>query len=100
MISHYNGDIRKLMDWLCQYFPFPEVNELMSISTGIIGDKKINCHISQEVSIASISKMVGGNFYDRVNSLGVVNVGVPIDDDIIPSYPLLIFHGMCIAKVT
>lgn len=104
-INRDNGDVLKLMDWLCQHSPFPEVKVLMSISTGIMGVEKINCHKSQEVCIDSMSKIVGENFYnvkfkrnDRVKSLGVMNVGVRIDDDIIPINPLLIFQRMCIAK--
>lgn len=97
-INRDNDDVKKLMDWFCQHSPFPEIKEVMSISTGIIGDEKINCHMSQELGTASISKIVGGDFHsiklkrkDRVNALGIINAGIRIEDDVIPINSSLIF---------
>lgn len=104
-INRDSDDAKNLMDWLCQHSPFPEVKELMSISTGVIGDEKINCHMSQEVGSAGISKIIVSDFYtvkfkrnDRIKSLGVMNAGIRIEDDIVPINPVLIFQRMCIAK--
>lgn len=104
-INRDNDDVRKLMDWLCQHSPFPEVKELMSISTGIIGDEKISCHMSQEIGSAGISKIFCGDFYtvkfkwnDRVKALRVMNAGIRMEDEIITINPLLIFQRMCISK--
>lgn len=104
-ISRNNDDVKKLMDWFCQHSSFPEIKKLMSISTGIIGDEKINCYMAQELGTAGISKIVGGDFHtvkfkrnDRVNVLSIMNADIRIEDDVIPINPLLIFQRMCIAK--
>ncbi|XP_026482212.1 uncharacterized protein LOC113389378 [Ctenocephalides felis] len=106
-IKRDNDDINKLTDWLYQHAPFPEVNELMSISTGMIGDEEINCHMSHEIGTASISKIIGADFNtvkfkrnDRVKALGVMNAGIRIKYIIVPINPLLIFQRMCIAKTS
>lgn len=61
--------------------------------------------MSQEVGSVGISKIIGGDFYTvklkwngRVKALGVMNVGIRIEDDVIQMNPLLIFQRMCIAK--
>ncbi|GBP77916.1 hypothetical protein EVAR_89570_1 [Eumeta japonica] len=41
-VKRDNDDVKKLVDWLSNYPPFPELKEIMSISTGIIdGDEKL-----------------------------------------------------------
>ncbi|KAF2886492.1 hypothetical protein ILUMI_19681, partial [Ignelater luminosus] len=62
----------------------------MSISTGVIGDEKINCHMFQET--------VKFKRNGQIKSLGVMNAGIRIEDDIVLINPLLIFQRMCIAK--
>lgn len=34
----------------------------MSISTGVIGDKEINCHLTYEIGIESMSNVIRSNF--------------------------------------
>ena len=104
-VNRDNDDVKKLMDWLCNHPPFPEVKDIMSISTGVIGDEKINCHMSYEIGCTGISKIIGSDFYtvkfkrnDRIKSLGVMNTAIRIEEDIVPINPLLIFQRMCIAK--
>ncbi|GBM60995.1 hypothetical protein AVEN_264338-1 [Araneus ventricosus] len=93
------------MDWFCKHPPFPEVKGIVSMSTGFIGDEKINCHMSQEIGCIGISKIIGNGFYtvkfkrnDRIKSLSVMNPGIQIEDDIVSINSLLIFQRMCIAK--
>lgn len=104
-INRDNDDVKKLLDWFSQHPSFPEMKEIMSISTGIIGNEKINCHMSQELGIASILKIIDCDFdtvkfrrKDKVTPLAVINTGIRIEEDIIPINPLLIFQRMCIAK--
>src|SRR5436190_19326000 len=54
-----NGDLKKLIDWFSQHPPFPKVDKLISISTGVIGDKTINCHKSQEIGMLGMLKIIG-----------------------------------------
>lgn len=78
---------------------FPEVKYIMSISTGVIGDERRNCHISQEIGYIGISKINGSDFYtvkfkrsDRIRSLGIMNAGIQIEGGIAPINPLFIFQ--------
>lgn len=88
-----------MMEWLCQHTPLPEIKEIMSISTGVIEEEKINCHMSQKDGsdgiIVSDFCTVKFNRDDRIKPLGVMNAGIRIDNDIVP---LLIFQRICIAK--
>lgn len=40
------GGSQKLVFWLIQHKPFDFASSLMSLSTGLIGDVTINCHIA------------------------------------------------------
>lgn len=57
-----NADLKKLLNWFSQHKPFPKMDEIMSISTGVVGDDKINCHLAQEIGTAGVSKIIGENF--------------------------------------
>lgn len=37
-------DIQNLQQWFSLHDPFPEVNKIVSIASGVVGDDKINCH--------------------------------------------------------
>lgn len=50
-------DIRRLLEWFPKHDPFPEVNKIVSIASGVIGDDKINCYKAREVGLASVAKM-------------------------------------------
>ncbi|GBN43086.1 hypothetical protein AVEN_56061-1 [Araneus ventricosus] len=39
-VNRDNDNVKKLRDWLCKHPPFPGVKDIMSISTGVIGDEK------------------------------------------------------------
>lgn len=86
-----NEDLKKLINWFSQHSPFPKVDELMSISTGVIGDKTINCHKSQEIGMLGISKIIGNDFdsvkfkrKDKVIPLLAANSSIKIDEVAIP----------------
>lgn len=55
-------DIKKLLDWFSSHDPFPEINKILSIASGVVGNDNINCHKAREVGIASMSKMTGQTF--------------------------------------
>lgn len=37
-------DFMKIIQWFEQYPPFADTNKIMSISTGVIGDQRVNCY--------------------------------------------------------
>jgi len=52
----------KLSGWLKVHNPFPELKELISISTGVVGNEKVNCHKAQEVGQQIMKNIIGKHF--------------------------------------
>ncbi|GBM98652.1 hypothetical protein AVEN_273132-1 [Araneus ventricosus] len=44
-VQRDNDDCKKMVEWFKHYNPFPENSNLISISPGIVGDSRINCHM-------------------------------------------------------
>ncbi|KMQ95977.1 hypothetical protein RF55_3772 [Lasius niger] len=61
-VSRDNADLEKLVNWVSQHPPFPKIDELMSISTGVVRDEKINCHLSEEIGAVGITRIIGEDF--------------------------------------
>lgn len=106
-VTRDNADVEKLDLWFAEHPPFPEGTELLSISTGVVGNSTINCHLAGEIGAQMISRVVGLNSNyvkfkrnDRVLSLATVSNSIKIDSTPIPIDPLLLFQRMCIAKET
>ena len=73
-------------------------DNILSISTGIIGDK-INCYKALEIGLSSMNRIIVGDFVsvkfhkkDKVLSLKAVNSSVKIDNDVVRIDPTLIFQ--------
>ena len=60
-INTDNADIKKLIEWFTLHYPFPTNNQIVSISTGVMGDEKINCHNAKEIGLQSMEKIIGEN---------------------------------------
>lgn len=104
-IARDNADVEKLISWFSQYTPFPNINEIMSISTGIVGDEKINCHMSREIGNNGLSRIIGENFdsvkfkrKDKVLPLATISNSIKVDTLSVPINPLLLFQRMCVTK--
>ncbi|GBO10735.1 hypothetical protein AVEN_165123-1 [Araneus ventricosus] len=52
-----NDDCRKMVEWFKHYNPFPENSNLISVSTGVVADSRINCHMAKEEGILGIKKV-------------------------------------------
>ena len=98
-------DIKKLLEWFSSHDPFPEVKEIISIASGVVGDNKINCHKAREVGIASMSKMTGETFNniklkraDKVLPLLTMSSTIKVHDEKVPIDPVLLFQRMSITK--
>lgn len=50
------SDVKKLLEWFLFHNPFPYINKILSIASGVVSDNKINCHQAREVGIAAMSK--------------------------------------------
>ncbi|GBM38242.1 hypothetical protein AVEN_47338-1 [Araneus ventricosus] len=50
-------DIKKLLGWFLLHDPFPVVEKIISIASGVVSDENINCHNAREVGITSMTKM-------------------------------------------
>ncbi|GBL89150.1 hypothetical protein AVEN_255272-1 [Araneus ventricosus] len=77
-IQQDNDECRKMVEWFKHYNPSPENSNLISISTGVVGDSRINYHMSKEEGILGIKRIEGSNFYtvrfrrnDRVQPLAL-----------------------------
>ncbi|GBN61819.1 hypothetical protein AVEN_137512-1 [Araneus ventricosus] len=55
-------DIKKLLEWFLLRCPFPMVEKIISIASGVVGDEKINCRNACKVGITSMTKMFGQTF--------------------------------------
>lgn len=81
------------------------MDEIMSISTGVVGDDKINCHLAQEIGTIGVSKIIGENFdsvkfkrKEKVLPLATVSNSIKVNQDIIPINPLMLFQRICVTK--
>lgn len=104
-ITRDGNDVAKLADWLSQHNPFPQVDSLLSINSGVVGDKTLNCHIAQEIGASAMAKTMGNNFgsikfkrKDAVLSLGAARSGIKVGNCPVSINPVLLFQRICIAK--
>lgn len=99
-------DVKILVDFFKQHSPFPDTDAIMSIATGITGDKSINCYDAFEEGLKVMKKTEGKNLRelkllrkDKINSLLAKNNKIKIHDDVIP-VDLLLFQRICVLKKT
>lgn len=104
-INRDKEDTLKMHAWLDQHPPFTQRKEIMSISTGVVGNESINCHLAQELGLMGISKLEGSDFQtvkykrnERCKPLGTMRSGITVDEETVAVDPLLIFRRICIAK--
>ncbi|GBM47025.1 hypothetical protein AVEN_91969-1, partial [Araneus ventricosus] len=104
-IARDNEDAAKLSQWLSEHNPFPKIDVIMSIDSGIVGGNEVNCHLSEETGRDIISKMRGKKFENvkfkrkgKVVTLASINSSVKICNISIVVDPHILFHRLCIAK--
>ncbi|GBN48105.1 hypothetical protein AVEN_204063-1 [Araneus ventricosus] len=98
-------DIKKLLEWFLLHDPFPVVEKIISIASGIVGDEKINCHNAREVGITSMTRMFSQTFnniklkrVDKVLPLLTISSAIDVSDEKVPIDPILLFQRMSITK--
>ncbi|GBM10337.1 hypothetical protein AVEN_141917-1 [Araneus ventricosus] len=98
-------NIRKLLEWFLLYDPFPVVEKIISIASGVVGDEKINCHNASKVGITSMTKLFGQTFNniklkraDKGLLLLTISSAIKVHDEKVPIDPVLLFQRMSIIK--
>lgn len=61
-IERDNEDVQKLIEWFTSHNPFPQMNQIMAIDSGIVDDDKINCHKAYEIGLIFMRSMIGEQF--------------------------------------
>ncbi|GBN25125.1 hypothetical protein AVEN_200181-1 [Araneus ventricosus] len=62
-VQRSNDGFRKMVEWFKHYNSFPENSKLISISNGVVGDSKINCHMAKEEGILDFKRIEGNKFH-------------------------------------
>uniref|UniRef100_A0A6P7FJD1 Uncharacterized protein LOC114328610 n=1 Tax=Diabrotica virgifera virgifera TaxID=50390 RepID=A0A6P7FJD1_DIAVI len=96
-------DIQKLLEWFSTHDPFPEVDKIVSIASGVVGDSTINGYKAREIGLDSISKITGLTFNniklnraEKVVPLLAMNSTIKVRDKKVPVDPVLLFQRMSI----
>ncbi|KAF2899566.1 hypothetical protein ILUMI_06616 [Ignelater luminosus] len=104
-MSRDDSDAEKLSAWFLSHNSFPVLEYSMFLSTGVIGDNNINCHVAYKAGSSSLSKMVGALFNKitlkreyRVLSLWCVTSTIAVHDEMVPVNPETIFCHIAFYK--
>lgn len=100
-------DVQKLRDFFDLHPPFPQIDSIISISGGLVGNEAVNCHNAENIGKEMMSKVIGENFQnvkftrkDIVKTLASEVCSVSIGERRVTIDPLTLFHRMCILKKT
>ncbi|GFS90817.1 uncharacterized protein TNCV_1004001 [Trichonephila clavipes] len=96
-------DVKLLVDFFIQHSPFPDTDAIISIATGITGDKEINCYDAFEKGLTVMKETEGQNLRelklsrkDKINPLLAKNSKIKIREDVITVESLLLFQRICV----
>ncbi|CAG9761611.1 unnamed protein product [Ceutorhynchus assimilis] len=80
---------------------------VMSLSTGVIGDENVNCHLSDQIGSSSLESIIGSNFGQvkfsrkkRVLSMRGFTSSVKLHDEVVPVDLYTIFRRISFHKKT
>jgi hypothetical protein len=100
-----NEDMKKLLEWVYQHVPFQETSNLISVTSGVVGDERINCHMAQEMGITSIYRIINSCFQsvkfrrnERMHTIAVMSSAVKVGEVKIPINPTTLFQRINITK--
>ena len=98
-------DIDKLSAWLDNHPPFPELQHIMSLATGLVGDATVTCFNATAIGKQSMQKIVGKSFSSvsfsqkwRALPLSSMSCIITIDGNSAVIDPLLLFQRISISK--
>ncbi|GBM22852.1 hypothetical protein AVEN_202127-1 [Araneus ventricosus] len=89
-VQQDNDYCKKMVEWFKHYNPFLANSNLISLSTGVVGDSRINCHMAKEEGILGIKRMEGMlclQCWDNCNNRKIQVINSDDDDDVEPILP-------------
>ncbi|GBN31049.1 hypothetical protein AVEN_249399-1 [Araneus ventricosus] len=93
-VTKDNNDCKKFEDWFISHNPLPFGEYVMSLSTGVVGDEKINCQLSDRIGHSSLESIDGSNFgqvkFSRINRVVPMqefNSSVKLHEEVVPIDP-------------
>ncbi|CAG9770015.1 unnamed protein product [Ceutorhynchus assimilis] len=106
-ITRDNSDCKKFVDWFLCHNPFPVGEYVMSLSTGVIGDENVNCHLSDQIGSSSLESIIGSNFGQvkfsrkkRVLPMRGFTSSVKLHNEVVPVDLYTIFRRISFHKKT
>ncbi|CAK1588860.1 unnamed protein product [Parnassius mnemosyne] len=98
-------DRAKIREWFSEHPPFPKLNSLISLSTGVLGNSKVNCHQALDIGTKTMKNFIGRRFSDMkqskknvVLSLASMSSSIKNNGETVTVNPLTIFQRTVIAK--
>ena len=103
-----HADLQKLCEYLRAHSPLTKPrNEIVSVSTGIVGDASINCDQAIQRGKEILKKIAGKNFgevklhrKDRVIPLSAMTSSIKIGDSVVPVNVNQLFHRIIVLKMS
>ncbi|XP_043285283.1 uncharacterized protein [Venturia canescens] len=113
-ISRDNADVKKLTDWFDNHNPFPHMEGIISLSSGLKGDSKINCHEALEIGLTCLEntwritddqcpktfKDIKFKKINKILSLKSLVSLVKVADRTVTIDPSLLFQRICVLQKT
>ncbi|KAF0717775.1 Uncharacterized protein FWK35_00027380 [Aphis craccivora] len=103
--SRDTADIVKLNQWFDSHPPFPETSQIMSISSGVVGNSTITCYDALRVGKRAMNSIVNMTFADiklsrkdRAFPISSVCSSIKVHDEKVVVNPTLLFQRICISK--
>ncbi|GBN22568.1 hypothetical protein AVEN_62206-1 [Araneus ventricosus] len=98
--------LKKFLIWLKQHSPFNQSEELISLSSGIVADGRVNCDSTEELGESASKGIVGKRFADvtlkrnvEVLALAAMANTKIIDKDPVVFNPNQLFHRIaCVLR--
>lgn len=104
-ISRDNQDLQHFVGWFPSHPSFPDLDGIMSMSTGVMGDEETNPHNAYDAGLFSMLNIVGSNFAkikfarkNRVKPIGAAMTGVKIQNVACPVEPEMLFRRISFTK--
>lgn len=106
-VKRDNEDIGTLDSWFAAHDPFPSLQQIVSIGTGIVGDETINCHLAEEEGLKMMSTMSNTTFAlltfkrkEAVKPLSIMCTKIKVKQTVAAIDPMVLFQRMAICQAT
>lgn len=106
-IKKDNEDNKTLLSWFDDHPPFGESDKIIYLSSGIVGDKRVNCFEAFDKGFEGIKSVMGMKLSDvkisrklSVSPLSIMPSKIKLYEKDVPIDPGLIFQRIFLAKQT